>query len=49
MPTCKDRLEVHRGFDAARRAVVLEKAEVEHEEELAKIVDEAAKAKGRKS
>lgn len=35
-------------FDAARRAAELEKAETEHEEELAKIVDEAAKAKGKK-
>jgi hypothetical protein len=35
-------------FDAARRATELEKAEAEHEEELAKIVDDAAKAKGKK-
>jgi hypothetical protein len=35
-------------FDAARRAAELEKAEAEHEEELTKIVEDAAKAKGRK-
>lgn len=35
-------------FDAARRAAELEKAEAEHEEELAKIVDEAARLKGKK-
>jgi hypothetical protein len=35
-------------FDVARRAAELEKSEAEHEAELAKIVDEAAKAKGMK-
>lgn len=35
-------------FDAARRAAELEKAEAEHEEELTKMVEDAAKAKGRK-
>ncbi len=35
-------------FDVARRAAELEKSEAEHEEELAKIVDEAARAKGKK-
>ncbi len=33
-------------FDTARRAAELEKAEAEHEAELEKIVEEAAKAKG---
>jgi hypothetical protein len=35
-------------FDVARRAAELEKAEAEHEAELARIVDAAAKAKGKK-
>ncbi len=35
-------------FDAARRAAELERAEAEHEEELAKIVGEVAKVKGKK-
>lgn len=35
-------------FDTARHAAELEKAEAEHEEELTKIVDEAARAKGKK-
>lgn len=35
-------------FDAARRAAELEQAEAEHEEELKKIVDEAARLKGKK-
>ena len=46
MPTCKGRLQVHRVFDVAYRATELERAETEHEEELAKIMD--AKAIGRK-
>jgi len=36
-------------FDTARHAAELEKAEAEHEEELTKIVDEAARMKGKKS
>ena len=36
-------------FDVARRAAQLEKSEIEHEEELTKIVDEAARAKEKKS
>lgn len=36
-------------FDTARHAAELEKAEAEHEEELTKIVDEAARIKGKKS
>ncbi|MFM9974028.1 MAG: virulence RhuM family protein [Beijerinckiaceae bacterium] len=35
-------------FDASRRAAELAQAEAEHEEELTKIVDEAARAKGKK-
>jgi hypothetical protein len=48
IPTNKESLQVHRGFNGERRAAELEKAEAEHEKELAKIVDEAAKAKGKK-
>lgn len=39
-----DRFE---SFDAARRVAERERAEVEHEAELARIVDEAARAKGK--
>ena len=48
MPTCKDRLQVHRGFDVSWRVAGLVKAETEHKEERAKFVDDAAKAKGKK-
>lgn len=46
MPTCKDSLQVHRGFNVSCRVAGLVKAETEHEEDLAKIVD--IKAIGRK-